>query len=131
MSALTDRVAAEHTLAWGGAKGHPYRWACTCGFIPYANAPRLTVEHLAHIAAVTEVAVIDAVVARLEAYAAHLDALTITYQAGHMIAGLQVKRLGVLDTIPIVRATGHEYDDDLGPGCVRCGALPGDDETCP
>ena len=63
MSALTDRIAAEHGIMSSGAEG-PY---CKgCGTPVEAIGGNYTIGHAAHIAAVTEAAVREQVARDIE-----------------------------------------------------------------
>ena len=92
---LAEQIAREHAphIEWEAA-GLGIAWrGCSCG----ERVSRT--DHRAHIATVTEQAVVD----RLEAFARELDALTITHQAENYATVLRIKREGVIEAIRRVR----------------------------
>lgn len=62
MTALSDRIAAEHEL-------HPAAFACQCGqnFVPFRDDSLVRLAHAEHLTGATEQAVMDAVAQQLEA----------------------------------------------------------------
>lgn len=64
MSALTEKVAREHGVAWLGGSGAHERIGCECGVrTEQTDAAPMLASHVQHVAEVTEAAVRAAVAA--------------------------------------------------------------------
>ena len=70
MSALTEKVAQEHGVAWLGGSGAHERIGCECGVrTEQTDAAPMLASHVQHVAEVTEAAVRSAVAAEIRAEA--------------------------------------------------------------